>query len=282
MGFYTPLPYTAQVGSTNQVYTTVSDYDPVANVTYTVTYQDPSASFTIPSGDDPVITIVAPVTASSSQPPSGVVPPNAPPSTPACQMINALSISPYNITAYVGQSFTITVTLSLNSIPQQPIVYYVNVSIINSTTLVSNTTLPIYAWGTETVFSNSTALTAPPYPGSYVIIASICGDNATDPLTVVGKTTTTRGTGTSSTSPPTNSASGSSSSGSPSFGGQLSNSTTSGLPSTSGQSTSGASGCCKPCTAMLHCWLFWLLLILLIIIIGWWTYKKKTEVVIKL
>jgi hypothetical protein len=276
MGFYTPLPYTVQIGSTNQVYTTVSAYDPVANVTYTVTYQnpstsqDPSASFTIPSGDDPVITIVVPVTTSSSQPPSGVVPPNAPPNTPACQMINALSISPYNITAYVNQSFTITVTLSLNSIPQQPIDYYVNVSIINSTTLVSNTTLPIYAWGTETVFSNSTTLTAPPYPGSYVIIASICGKNATDPLTVVGKTTAP---------PPTTNQTKSTPSPSP-----TTNSTSSSGPSSSGSSpTSGQSTCaCEPCTAMLHCWLFWLLLILLLIIIGWWIYKKKTEVVIKL
>ncbi len=269
MGFYTPLPYTAQVGSTNQAYTTVSAYDPVANVTYTVTYQDPSASFTIPSGDDPVITIVVPVTTTSSQPPSGT----ATSGTPACQMVSGLSISPYNITTYVNQSFTITVTLSLNSIPQQPIDYYVNVSIINSTTLISNTTLPIYAWGTETVFSNSTTLTAPPYPGSYVIIASICGINATDPLTVVGKTTapspttpsptTNQTKPTPSPSPPTNSTSSSGPS-------------SSGSSPTGGQSTSRAPGHCE------YCWLFWLLLILLLIAIGWWIYKKRTEVVIKL
>jgi hypothetical protein len=284
MGFYTPLPYATQVGPAHQAYTTVSDYDPVANITYTVTYQDPSASFTIPSGDDPVITIVVPVTTSSSQPPSGVVPPNAPPDIPACQMVSGLSISPYNITAYVNQSLSITVTLSLNSIPQQPIDYYVNVSIINSTTLVSNTTLPIYAWGTETVFSNSTTLTSPPYPGNYTIIVSICNGNATDPLTVVGSTTTTKGTGTSPTSPSTNSTSGTSSSGSTSSSGQSSSSTsTSGSSSSSSSPTTGQStGYCEPCTAMLHCWLFWLLLILLLITIGWWIYKKKTEVVIKL
>ncbi len=285
MGFYTPLPYTAQIGSTNQVYTTVSAYDPVANVTYTVTYQnpstsqDPSASFTIPSGGDPVITIVVPVTTTSSQ--SRVVPPDAPPDTPACQMVSGLSISPYNITTYVKQSFTITVTLSLNSIPQQPIDYYVNVSIINSTALVGSTILPIYAWGTETVFSNSTTLTAPPYPGGYVIIASICGDNATDPLTVVGSTTT-KGTGTSPTGTSTNSTSGASGSGSTSSGQSSNGTSTSGSSPTGGQSTSGASGYCEPCTAMLRCWLFWLLLILLLIAIGWWIYKKKTEVVIKL
>jgi len=271
MGFYTPLPYTTQIGSTNQVYTTVSAYDPVANITYTVTYQnpstsqDPSTSFTIPSGNDPVITIVVPVTTTSSQPPSGVVPPNAPPNTPACQMINALSISPYNITTYVNQSFTITVTLSLNAIPQQPIDYYVNVSIINSTTLVSNTTLPIYAWGTETVFSNSTTLTPPPYPGKYVIIASICGDNATDPLTVVSNTTTTKGTGTSPTSPSTNS-------------------TSSSGPSSSGSSSSSGSvsgeAFATILVSLLHSWWFWLLLVLLIIAIAYWVYKKKTEVVI--
>jgi len=266
MGFYTPLPYTTQIGSTNQVYTTVSAYDPVANVTYTVTYtatsQDPSASFTIPSGNDPVITIVVPVTTS----PSGVVPPNAPPDTPACQMINALSISPYNITAYVNQSIPITVTLSLNSIPQQPIDYYVNVSIINATTLVSNTT-PIYAWGTETVFSNSTTLTSPSYPGSYVIIASICGDNTTDPLTVVSNTTTTKVT--SPTSPSTNStsSSGPSSSGS-------SSSSTSTSSSVSGEAFATI------LTELMHSWWFWLLLILLIIAIAYWVYKKKTEVVI--
>jgi len=71
MGFYTPLPYTVQVGSTNQVYTTVVSYDPVANVTYTVTYQNSSASFTIPGGDDPVMTIVVPVNTTSSTSSSG-------------------------------------------------------------------------------------------------------------------------------------------------------------------------------------------------------------------
>jgi hypothetical protein len=184
-------------------------------------------------------------------------------------MINSLSISPYNITAYVNQSFTITVTLSLNSIPQLPIDYYVNVSIINSTTLVSNTILPIYAWGTETVFSNSTTLTPPPYPGSYVITASICGDNATDPLTVVNKTTTTKGTGTSPTSPSTNSTSSSG----PSSSGSSSSSTS---------SSSGVSGeaFATILTELMHSGWFWLFVILIIIAVGWWIYKKKTEVVI--
>ena len=287
MGYAIPQPITYTFGSTNQGFTVITVHRYMPGTLYVIPMIDPVYNYTIPSNisDDPIINVILPTPPSTSQPPSGVVPPNAPPDTPACQMINALSISPYNITAYVNQGFTITVTLSLNSIPQQPIDYYVNVSIINSTTLVSSTILPIYAWGTETVFSNSTTLTAPPYPGGYVITASICGINATDPLTVVSTTTATRG---ASTSTSTNSTSGTSSSGSASFGGQSSNSTStsgsssSSSSSTSGQSTSGASGYCEPCTAMLHCWLFWLLLILLLIAIGWWIYKKKTEVVIKL
>jgi hypothetical protein len=228
---------------------------------------DPVYNYTIPSNipDDPIINVILPTPSSTSQPPSGVVPPDAPPDAPACQMINALSISPYNITAYVNQSLTITVTLSLNSIPQQPIDYYVNVSIINSTTLVRNTILPIYAWGTETVFSNSTTLTSPSYPRSYVIIASICGDNATDPLTVVRNTTTTKSTGTSPTSPSTNSTSSSGSS--------------SGGSASSSSSVSGGAFATILTEVTQSGW-FWLFVILIIIAVGWWIYKKKTEVVI--
>jgi len=266
MGYAIPQGVPYAFGSTNQIYTTIAVSRYIPGTLYVIPMIDPVYNYTVPStGDDAVLNIYLPTPSSTSQPPSGVVPPDAPPDTPACQMINALSISPYNITAYVNQSFTITVTLSLNSIPQQPIDYYVNVSIINSTTLVSNTTLPIYAWGTETVFSNSTTLTSPPYPGKYVIIASICGDNATDPLTDVSNTTTTKGTGTSPTSPSTNSTS---SSGTSSSG--------------SSSSSSGVSGeaFATILTEVTHSGWFWLFVILIIIAVGWWIYKKKTEVVI--
>jgi len=268
MGYAIPQGVPYAFGSTNQIYTTIAVSRYIPGTLYVIPLEDPVYNYTVPStADDAVLNIYLPTPSSTSQPPSGVVPPNAPPDTPACQMINALSISPYNITTYVKQSFTITVTLSLNSIPQQPIDYYVNVSIINSTTLVSNTTLPIYAWGTETVFSNSTTLTSPPYPGSYVIIASICGDNATDPLTVVSNATTTKGTDTSPTSPSTNStsSSGTSSSGSSSSSGSVS-----------------GEGFATILTEVMHSEWFWLFVVLIIIAVGWWIYKKKTEVVIKL
>jgi len=266
MGYAIPQGVPYAFGSTNQIYTTIAVSRYIPGTLYVIPLEDPVYNYTVPStADDAVLNIYLPTPSSTSQPPSGVVPPNAPPDTPACQMINALSISPYNITTYVNQGFTITVTLSLNSIPQQPIDYYVNVSIINSTTLVSNTTLPIYAWGTETVFSNSTTLTSPPYPGNYTIIASICGDNTTDPLTVVSNTTTTKGTGTSPTSPPTNSTSSS---------GPSSSSSSSSSSSVSGE------GFATILTEVMHSEWFWLFVILIIIAVGWWIYKKKTEVVI--
>lgn len=265
MGYAIPQFINYAFGSTNQIYTTIAVSRYIPGTLYVIPLEDPVYNYTVPStADDAVLNIYLPTPSSTpSPPPSGVVPPNAPPDTPACQLINALSISPYNITAYVNQSFAITVTLSLNSIPQQPIDYYVNVSIINSTTLVSNTTLPIYAWGTETVFSNSTTLTSPPYPGNYTIIASICGDNTTDPLTVISNITaptptTNQTKPTPSPSPPTNSTS----------------------PSKPSSSSVSGEAFATILTEVIHSGWFWLFVVLIIIAVGWWIYKKKTEVVI--
>lgn len=108
---------------------------------------------------DPVLNVYA------TAPTTTTTGPTAPPYYPV-----ALWVYPTVVNATPGSRFTITVYLQLNGVAVSPTTYYVNVT-FNGV----NYTVPIYAFGVNTVFSNATTLVAPTTPGTYVGTASYDG-----------------------------------------------------------------------------------------------------------